>query len=269
MHSGTITGPGVPRGAMWMWAAVAAAQPPPREPPRQRRPVQRPGEQPGRADLRAARPRRLLAMLSAAFTFVGVLASCPAATEVAPRTATPASAATPAFIVFMTRPLGCVGAHPRDPAAARNLRSGACSATTFPLVLRRLVESNAFVGTILAVILANAVVLGLQTYDGVDDRWGDVLDTLDTIFLAIFVVELSLRFASYWPRPRTSSRAAGTSSTSSSSASPLYPGSRSRRRSSGSRGSPESFASSGSCRTSACCSPACCARCRRSPRSPC
>ena len=69
-------------------------------------------------------------------------------------------------------------------------------------MLRRLVESNAFVGTILVVIVANAVTLGLETYDGIEQRWGHTLDTLDTIFLAIFVVELTLRFASYWPRPQ-------------------------------------------------------------------
>jgi voltage-gated sodium channel len=68
-------------------------------------------------------------------------------------------------------------------------------------VLRRLVESNAFVGTIIVVIVANAVTLGLETYDGIEERWGDTLDTLETIFLAIFMVELTLRFASYWPRP--------------------------------------------------------------------
>ncbi len=69
-------------------------------------------------------------------------------------------------------------------------------------MLRRLVDSNGFVGFILAVIVANAVVLGLQTYDGIEDRWGDTLAMLDAIFLAIFVVELTLRIASYWPRPR-------------------------------------------------------------------
>ena len=68
-------------------------------------------------------------------------------------------------------------------------------------MLRRLVDSNAFVGFIIAVIVANAVVLGLQTYDGIEDRWGDVLDVLNVVFLAIFTVELLLRIASYWPRP--------------------------------------------------------------------
>jgi voltage-gated sodium channel len=51
------------------------------------------------------------------------------------------------------------------------------------------------------VILANALVLGLQTYAGLDRRYGDTLDLLNGIFLAFFVVEILLRIASYLPRP--------------------------------------------------------------------
>jgi voltage-gated sodium channel len=69
-------------------------------------------------------------------------------------------------------------------------------------MLRRLVDSPAFAGAIIAVIVANAIVLGLETYEGVDRRWGDTLDLLDTVFLWIFVGELTLRIASYWPRPQ-------------------------------------------------------------------
>jgi voltage-gated sodium channel len=67
--------------------------------------------------------------------------------------------------------------------------------------LQRLVDSAAFNTTIIAVIIANAVVLGLQTYPGVVDRYGDTLDLLNAIFLAVFVVELLLRIASYGRRP--------------------------------------------------------------------
>jgi voltage-gated sodium channel len=61
----------------------------------------------------------------------------------------------------------------------------------------RLVDSPAFTTFIIGVIIANAVVLGLQTYDAIVDREGDLLDTLDLLFLAIFCVELMLRIASY------------------------------------------------------------------------
>jgi voltage-gated sodium channel len=68
--------------------------------------------------------------------------------------------------------------------------------------LQRLVDSAAFNTTIIAVIVANAVVLGLQTYHGVVDEYGDTLDLLNALFLAVFVVELTLRIASYGRRPQ-------------------------------------------------------------------
>ncbi len=66
----------------------------------------------------------------------------------------------------------------------------------------RLVESPLFTTAILAVILANAVVLGLQTYEGVVREWGDTLELLNDIFLGVFVVELCLRIGAYGRRPR-------------------------------------------------------------------
>ena len=67
--------------------------------------------------------------------------------------------------------------------------------------LRRIVTSPYFDGFIIAVILANAVVLGLQTYPSVVERYGDTLDLLNAVCLGIFVVELLLRIASYGRRP--------------------------------------------------------------------
>src|ERR671916_202686 len=67
--------------------------------------------------------------------------------------------------------------------------------------LRRLVDSQAFIGAVVVVILANALVLGLQTYPGIERRHGDTLDVLNGLFLAFFVVEILLRIASYLPRP--------------------------------------------------------------------
>src|SRR5215210_4643481 len=67
--------------------------------------------------------------------------------------------------------------------------------------LRRLVNSPVFTGAVVVVILANALVLGLQTYPGIEREYGDLLDLLNRLFLAFFVVEISLRVASYLPRP--------------------------------------------------------------------
>ncbi|MBD0328912.1 MAG: ion transporter [Thermoleophilia bacterium] len=67
--------------------------------------------------------------------------------------------------------------------------------------LARLVDSTAFETVVLAVIVANAVVLGAQTYEGAARRWGGELDLLNDVFLGVFVVELGIRIASYGRRP--------------------------------------------------------------------
>jgi len=69
-------------------------------------------------------------------------------------------------------------------------------------MLRRIVGSQLFDTLIIAVILANAVVLGLQTYPDRVARDGDTLDLLNEVFLGIFVVELLLRIGSYGRRPQ-------------------------------------------------------------------
>jgi voltage-gated sodium channel len=67
--------------------------------------------------------------------------------------------------------------------------------------LARVVDSPTFTTIVVATIAVNAVVLGLQTYEGVVDRWGDWLDLVNGVCLGIFLVELVIRMASYWPRP--------------------------------------------------------------------
>lgn len=67
--------------------------------------------------------------------------------------------------------------------------------------LARFVNSAAFTGTVIAVILANALILGLQTYPGIEREHGDTLHLLNGLCLAFFVVEMTLRVASYFPRP--------------------------------------------------------------------
>jgi voltage-gated sodium channel len=61
-----------------------------------------------------------------------------------------------------------------------------------------LADSTAFNLAIFGVIVANAVVLGIETY--VEDA--DVLTTLDHVFLGIFVVELAIRITAHGSRPQ-------------------------------------------------------------------
>jgi voltage-gated sodium channel len=65
----------------------------------------------------------------------------------------------------------------------------------------RIADSDRFQAAILAVIVANAVVLGLETYDAIDREAGGVLDTLNDLFLGVFVVEMTIRVAAYGRRP--------------------------------------------------------------------
>ena len=70
-----------------------------------------------------------------------------------------------------------------------------------PSRLWRLVESPLFVTLVLLVILANAFVLGLQTYPRLEREHGSTLDLLNEVFLWFFVGELALRLGAYGRRP--------------------------------------------------------------------
>lgn len=61
--------------------------------------------------------------------------------------------------------------------------------------------SRRFQLAILGVIVANAVTIGLETYASLRDSIGGLLDTLDRVFIAIFVVEVTIRILSYGRRP--------------------------------------------------------------------
>jgi voltage-gated sodium channel len=71
-----------------------------------------------------------------------------------------------------------------------------------PARCARIAESRPFALGIFAVILANAVVLGLETYEGVVEDAGGLLTVLNEVFLAIFVVELAIRIIAFAPRPQ-------------------------------------------------------------------
>jgi voltage-gated sodium channel len=60
-----------------------------------------------------------------------------------------------------------------------------------------LVDNARFNNAIIAVIVLNALVLGMQTSDRMVAQYGTVLDTVDNIFLTIFVIELGMRIVAY------------------------------------------------------------------------
>jgi voltage-gated sodium channel len=65
---------------------------------------------------------------------------------------------------------------------------------------RRLVESDTFQNAIVAVIIANAITIGVQTYP-ISGWLHSTLEVADRVFLGIFVAELVLRFAADGFRP--------------------------------------------------------------------
>jgi voltage-gated sodium channel len=73
---------------------------------------------------------------------------------------------------------------------------------SLPTACRRIADSNRFQLFIMGVIVANAVTLGLQTYDGIEADAGRLLNTLDDLFLGIFLVELAVRITAYGSRPQ-------------------------------------------------------------------
>ena len=99
------------------------------------------------------------------------------------------------------------------------------------VALRRLVDSPVFVGVIVAVILANALILGLQTYPRARARVRRLpARPAERALPSVFAVEISLRIASYFPRPWNYFREGlETSSTSSPSRSRSSPSSRTTR----------------------------------------
>ena len=83
--------------------------------------------------------------------------------------------------------------HPDRPAGPYARLAAAC---------RAVADSPRFQALIIGVILANAVVLGLETYDTLDDRIGGLLRALNGVFLGVFTVELSIRILAYGRRPQ-------------------------------------------------------------------
>jgi voltage-gated sodium channel len=67
---------------------------------------------------------------------------------------------------------------------------------------RRIVASSWFDPLLLAVILVNAITLGLETYDSIDAEIGPQLNVVNDVILGVFVVELVIRIGAYGRRPQ-------------------------------------------------------------------
>lgn len=61
----------------------------------------------------------------------------------------------------------------------------------------QLIETRAFERFIVAVIIINAIGLGLETSSAIMDRFGTIIAALDVVALGIFVIELSLKLFAY------------------------------------------------------------------------
>ena len=63
--------------------------------------------------------------------------------------------------------------------------------------VRKLVETDRFTNAVMTVIIINAITLGLSTSESVMNSIGPIIEMVDDIALAIFVVELALKFYAY------------------------------------------------------------------------
>ncbi|NVE94622.1 ion transporter [Altererythrobacter sp. JGD-16] len=63
--------------------------------------------------------------------------------------------------------------------------------------VRDFVEAKRFEHAITAVIVINAIGLGLETSPAIMARWGGIITSLDRLAIAIFVVELTLKLFAY------------------------------------------------------------------------
>jgi voltage-gated sodium channel len=76
--------------------------------------------------------------------------------------------------------------------SSRNLAVVNTAAPDWRARLYALLEKRGMQRAVILVIVINAVVLGLETVPGVNDRFGHILSHVDRLCLAIFVIELTM-----------------------------------------------------------------------------
>lgn len=69
------------------------------------------------------------------------------------------------------------------------------------VIARRIADSPRFQHFILGVIVAAAILIGVETSPAFTARYGAVLGALEILIQAIFIVEIAIRLLAYWPRP--------------------------------------------------------------------
>jgi voltage-gated sodium channel len=79
------------------------------------------------------------------------------------------------------------------PLSGRAVLAGCC---------RRIIDSSWFSVLVFAIILANATVLGIETYSGIAERWHGPLKLVEHFFLAAFTTEIALRASAHADRPK-------------------------------------------------------------------
>lgn len=68
--------------------------------------------------------------------------------------------------------------------------------------LQRLTESKPFQTFIVITILANAAIIGMETYPAMQEKWGTLLHWGDRICLSIFVIEILLKLLACGSQPQ-------------------------------------------------------------------
>ena len=65
---------------------------------------------------------------------------------------------------------------------------------------RRIASSSRFQGFVMVLILANAVLLGVETYPDIMARYGAAVERVEAIIQVAFVIEIAIRLTAYLPR---------------------------------------------------------------------
>lgn len=91
----------------------------------------------------------------------------------------------------------------RAPSTAQAETQADTVPTDIPRIkpLARLVDSERFQIFIAGVIIVNAIVIALSTYQSIEDEYGQALTIVNDALYGIFLIELIIRLVSYMPHP--------------------------------------------------------------------
>jgi len=68
-------------------------------------------------------------------------------------------------------------------------------------VLHYFTESRLFQNTVIGVIIFSVLLVGIEGYPEFSQQYGGLLDKLEYVVITLFTIEISIRIASYGPRP--------------------------------------------------------------------